>query len=664
MKHATLSMVAVALLAASCSSPENKTPEPAPVAPRDLAPDLAHIQRFEDTRQAADALGVYLNDPEASVRRRAVVALGRIGDPKSIPDVATLLSDPDQATVEEAIYALGQIGAPAGFDRLQPFLASPEPVLRALALEAISRFGEPGYASYAQARVNDGNWRVRGEVALALARMNEKATTDESKARMREAVLSLKPLLKDPDLRVRWRTACALGRMDPEPLRTELEAATLDQDPLVRAFSVRALGKIKDVSAAPFVVASHDMDERVAWEAVAALATREGDDAATALSDAAMSGESVKIARAIEALGEWKRVDPAFLKRMAKHPSPTVRGAALVASAWKNGEAAFGDAMKALSDPAVQARRAGVRALVAIGGERAQEELVKILGGEDQAMRLQVLEAIESPLKRAPERKNLWDPLILVGLQVNDLAVRGTAVGLLEGRTEPEWIKPLEDAWRASSGPAMADAREAILAQFEAMKRGEAVAEEGLKDSSRSVRVQAAKTLKAAGGRDVPAEPPPPAGAVTPAAVDTFYVDPVVKIETDRGVIRIRLMPRVAPTHVTAFVRLVKDGFYNGKSWHRVVPNFVIQGGDPRGDGWGDAGFSLRDEISREAYEAGTVGMAKAGKDTGSCQLFITSVPTPHLDGRYTVFGRVIEGMDVVRAIEVGDRIVKATLDR
>jgi cyclophilin family peptidyl-prolyl cis-trans isomerase len=115
---------------------------------------------------------------------------------------------------------------------------------------------------------------------------------------------------------------------------------------------------------------------------------------------------------------------------------------------------------------------------------------------------------------------------------------------------------------------------------------------------------------------------------------------------------------------VAAFVDRVREGFYDGTIWHRVVPNFVVQGGDPRGDGWGNGGVTLRDEINPLPFGRGAVGMPKAGKDTGGCQLFITHVMTPHLEGTYTVFGQVVAGMDVVDRIEVGDRIVRATLRR
>jgi cyclophilin family peptidyl-prolyl cis-trans isomerase len=143
----------------------------------------------------------------------------------------------------------------------------------------------------------------------------------------------------------------------------------------------------------------------------------------------------------------------------------------------------------------------------------------------------------------------------------------------------------------------------------------------------------------------------------------TYAVDPVVVIETDKGELSLRCFAKEAPIHVASFVDLVRNGHYDGLPWHRVVPNFVIQGGDPRGDGWGGAGYLLRDEINQVRYERGTVGMPKAGKDTGGGQLFITHLPTPHLDGNYTAFARVTSGLDVVDRIEVGDRILRAYVD-
>ncbi|MBN1252378.1 MAG: peptidylprolyl isomerase [Bacteroidales bacterium] len=131
-----------------------------------------------------------------------------------------------------------------------------------------------------------------------------------------------------------------------------------------------------------------------------------------------------------------------------------------------------------------------------------------------------------------------------------------------------------------------------------------------------------------------------------------------VIIQTSKGNIELELCVEKAPLTVSTFLKLIDQGFYKNKKIHRVVPNFVIQDGCPRGDGWGSPDFSIRSEFSMINYEEGSIGMASAGKDTESSQWFITHSPTPHLDGRYTNFGKVISGIGIVHQIEVGDEIL------
>ena len=133
--------------------------------------------------------------------------------------------------------------------------------------------------------------------------------------------------------------------------------------------------------------------------------------------------------------------------------------------------------------------------------------------------------------------------------------------------------------------------------------------------------------------------------------------NPHVLLETDRGTLQIELLPAEAPLTVATFLDLVDRHFFDGTRWHRVVPNFVVQDGDPRGDGWGGPGFVIRDEINPIRYDVGTVGMALSGPDTGGSQYFITHSAQPHLDGTYTIFARVVGGGAILDAIGQGDRI-------
>lgn len=140
-------------------------------------------------------------------------------------------------------------------------------------------------------------------------------------------------------------------------------------------------------------------------------------------------------------------------------------------------------------------------------------------------------------------------------------------------------------------------------------------------------------------------------------------LEPKAILRTKRGDITIRLLPDIAPGSVVNFVKLAKSGFYDGKTFHRIVSNFVVQGGCPRGDGYGSLDYSIRSELPPVYYDReGYVGMASAGLHTEGTQFFITHSPTPHLDGRYTIFGRVTEGMNVVNEIIIGEVIDKVLI--
>lgn len=127
-------------------------------------------------------------------------------------------------------------------------------------------------------------------------------------------------------------------------------------------------------------------------------------------------------------------------------------------------------------------------------------------------------------------------------------------------------------------------------------------------------------------------------------------------IKTDKGDIHIDFFDKDAPNTVANFVKLAKSGFYNGLKFHRVIPNFVIQGGCPRGDGTGGPGYKIKCEINPNKHQAGSLSMAHAGRDTGGSQFFICHSPQPHLDGVHTVFGKTND-MNVVNSIKPGDKM-------
>ncbi len=183
--------------------------------------------------------------------------------------------------------------------------------------------------------------------------------------------------------------------------------------------------------------------------------------------------------------------------------------------------------------------------------------------------------------------------------------------------------------------------------------------EEMISDPSYIVRREAADAWQELTGEE---------RSIAPVSVDksladyeallTKYSDKLrATIHTTHGSIGLELFPNDAPLTVENFVSLAQKGYFNGLTFHRVVPNFVVQAGCPQGTGWGGPGYEIRDEINHHLYERGAVGMALSGRDTGGSQFFITHSPQPHLDGGYTIFGRVTKGMDVVDQIVQFDTI-------
>jgi cyclophilin family peptidyl-prolyl cis-trans isomerase len=255
---------------------------------------------------------------------------------------------------------------------------------------------------------------------------------------------------------------------------------------------------------------------------------------------------------------------------------------------------------------------------------------------------------------------------LLAQLKASDVAVRIAAASGLGELKPPNVEQALADAYQAGLADSTYSARTAALAALS--KYGAAAATPVLRmalaDKDWAVRRRAAILLKEidpSAGDSVDEEIRP---APTLLAREAYEAAPLVAppvstrvfLDTDRGTIEIELAVLDAPLTVENFERLARMGFFDGQPIHRVVPDFVIQGGDPRGDGEGGPGYTIRDELNQRPYLRGTVGMAlDLWGDSGGSQFFITHSPQPHLDAKYTVFGRVVDGMTVVDQIQQGD---------
>lgn len=636
---------------------------------------MSRVLSLEDRRSLGGGeLERYLRDPDRSVRRRAALAAGRIGDPGGIATLLDLMNDGEAEVRQMSAFALGLIGDKRAVDRLLSALGDPDAVVRGRAAEALGRIGEtraagnvagmlvaaiPKGAPHLTIRGDDpGNprdpWLELRLGLLALARLKD-ATAAES-----VLLLSGKP-------RFDWWAATYLAmRAESPALKPVLLASVSSTDPLSRALAARGLGALKDASALDVLAGlTRDKDEGVVVSALRALAAV-GDARGTSVVAAALASPSLAIEReallALAALPGDRSLRAKVVGFVA-HERPFIRAAALQALARTDRE----DLALVLSgldpDPDWTVRAGLATALGAAGDEVSVGILFSMLKDED----VRVLPAVLEALRKARGSDSV-DTLVRE-LEHPDFAVRAAAAEGLAALKAAGLSEPLAAAYRHALPDVDLDGRLGLVAALAAQKderSRETLRDAAKGDPSRVVRERAGAALRSLGEEPPPAGPDsverPPLeyrGAMAPYDPDPAIplYTPRALVRTVRGTIEIHLDVVEAPLTSASFIELARRGFFNGLTFHRVVPNFVIQGGCPRGDGNGGPGYTLRCEIGQTPYGRGAVGMALSGKDTGGSQFFITHAPAPHLDGAYTVFGRVASGMDVVDRIQPGDVI-------
>jgi cyclophilin family peptidyl-prolyl cis-trans isomerase len=333
---------------------------------------------------------------------------------------------------------------------------------------------------------------------------------------------------------------------------------------------------------------------------------------------------------------------------------PAIRAAALQALARVD-PATFVTALASLdADREWTVRVAVANALGTLPAAQSVPRLTEMLQDPDQKVIPAVLAAFASSKASGVDR------LLLDRLASPDISVRIAAANALATLKVAAAAQPLAEAYRRAANEDSYTARAAALGALARLDAAAArpVLMEALKDRDWAVRVRALALLKEqkVTDQDEAIRPATAGRSVTDPewqAVVSPRFSPRAFIDTDKGTIELELAGIDAPLTVANFIALARKGFFRTNSIHRLVPDFVVQAGDPRGDGEGGPGYTIRDELNELPYLQGTVGMALDWEDTGGSQFFITHSPQPHLDARYTVFGRVVNGMDVV------DRLVQ-----
>ncbi len=600
-------VVVVVLLAALAA--EAKTP------PR----EILRIRQLEDHRIGSEEVARHLKRGPAAVRRAAALALGRMEDPGALNALVAALSDTDDEVRRLAAFALGQLGQTLGEVGLLVALQSEKhPRNRVEIWRALGRIG--------------------GDSALKAA---EKASGPERPTAVVAAGLMLRRA-KRPAAEVGW-----------------IVATLTDGDPEVRAAGLYAFSRthgdipqtVREAAAA--ALSSESASERDA--AVRVLAR--GSDGVVDQLETAMWSEGLADhwrAALVRGLGkskspQAKALAKGVLRQALTRPilSPTYHVAREAATVVGDDEGLRKEVYGAVTAETDGSARRKAALLCALGGacppKTAIQKLEQASAGDD---------GVASVVKALTGRDT---PLVATAAtKAAELKLKDAEVG-----------QALSVAW-AQTRDDMEAAQEVLKAAVALEAPGvDKLLVEAADSSNLALSRLARKHLEARGIRLEPRPRPMPRYESRTASMYAYDSLPThAVVETSVGEFEIRLDTRWAPATVKNLVELAEKGYYDDLKFHRVVSDFVIQGGDPRGDGWGGAGYTIRCENSPVPYTTGTVGMALAGKDTGGSQWFVTHSAQPHLFARYTVFGQVVRGQKVVDTIAVGDKIRSIKLSR
>ncbi len=646
----------------------------------------------------------------SKVRARAVRALGRLGDDESLDLLDQLVGDGDKEVRAEVIRALGMAGATRRATLLaRSYQHEEDHGLRKAALRALGRIGGAQQLSLLTTALREGvpEEKEAAAVAMGIYGRRELALDDQARKALTAAA-------NDAETGVRFGVAYALAREhEPKPSETTtrvLKSLAKDPDAEVRATAIDGLSTrglpAKDV----YVGALEDDDWRVRLAGVRALAGKGSNISSREFLAAWLAREWTVLASLEGLAGPRIHVVTEGLRALAQHARETAVQTSAVGL--------FDASAKFLDTESVPEKRLGaghvncLAAALRVRGGAPLHYLVDCGGGSESEVPLYHRQALVAevlgagfggePAERAAKLRELAaapDPrvraaamtaagaafarseavtrkasaeLLRAGLSDSAVEVVGAAVEaigtLLQSKDEAvsspsrALLQPLL-ALAAKIEPSEAELRLTLVAALTGVAEATDICRAAHDHPVAAVREAARACIKAATGRDLglgsgsraPERPP-----VKPAGILGKQV--TWTVETTRGEFEIALDPDAAPWHVAVLLRLSDEKVYDNVIWHRVVPGFVSQTGDPTGSGWGGPGYFVPSEPSARSFVRGAVGIAEAGKDTGGSQWFVCHERAPHLDGQYTFVGMVTKGEDVLESLEVGDRVLGTSM--
>ena len=609
---------------------------------------LRRLYTLQDERNTTELLP-YLSHPATQYRTEAALAFASVQDTLAVPALLHLLADSAVAVRRAAAYALGQTGsARAEQELIQALKDEQNPAAQAALLEALGKVATPAGATFLNSYIPPNPTAKTGQ-AWGLYRAGlRRQVTQQGTAEAVHLLAAGNPY------EARLAAAHYLARtpkLDLTPYRRDLlTAATSDEAPEVRMAVVQSLAKVRARDKAQFLsnILQSDPDYRVRLSAV----------------------------RAMDGL-EYAEIEQAVLSALQDSNINTAVATAefLVANPQGVGAAPLARLLPQLQDARVRGN------LIWVILHNSQPQSKTFLNTRYK----QQYRNARNPYEKAYLLRALsgdfgnYQYIADEMFAAREPVVATTAMdALILMRQQPDFPKRMEKAFADILERAVGTGDVALVGMAATAIRAPKLnlrpyyrdysflAQAQLKlqlprDMETNIEIE--KTLDYLNNRPESDAPQNPfTHPIDWDLVRTIPTDQQVALHTEKGTITLQLLVEDAPGSVANFVELARQDFFDSLYFHRVVPNFVVQGGDKRGDGWGSSDYSIRSELAPLRYKEGYVGMASAGKDTESNQWFITHSPAPHLDGRYTIFAKVVSGMEVVHQLEVGDRILDVEL--
>lgn len=628
--------------------------------PRTLNEKLSEVIHIADTRQPTEKLSEYAQDDSPAVRVQAALAIGRIGATGSAVQLMDMIGDTSLNVSLAAAFAVGLTGDEESATKLLDEAWDMPSAVTARMVQSAGRLADSTMTTVAQQIVSylsHPSPDVREQACYALAWASARPSMD--------TLITF--IAQEPDPIVKAAALYTLSRFRRDAATPIFEEYLADADPYLRSLAVRGLGGSTSPDAFRLLaIVLNDRDNKVVAEAVQSLRLSPKDKNAPERLVAKLQQEDdenliVSIIGALQGLDSDRGV-ASVRSLIESDTSVNVLAASLTYLARvQKGQALrlIDSVLNEIQPPYV--RSAGADAYALVDDPGVISRLGVLFGDEDPDVRASAFTGLIELDKGNLDfylNRALNDPDYVVNVLAIDRIGQDSLTGYL----------PVLNTIMSRGAELDVDVRRTIVdvaGKFMKSSGNDSLVMQllvdGILDRNYVVRRDAAGLYKDKLNENRNDMVPPARTRISQGQIEDglgqYIANPHAIILTGRGQIEMELFYDVAPLTVLNFISLARTGFYDGLVFHRVVPDFVIQGGDPRGDGWGGPGYYIRDEYSDRPYVMGTAGIATSGKDTGGSQFFITLSPQPHLNGRYTVFGQVVDGMDVVDQIVRGDII-------